>query len=106
MRTERDSFMFYETFKEGIDEVRRQIGEEAAENLALDIIYYGIDGERIFKKADVSLLHNALMISYQQSIDKSKEHKARAIKESEKLEWYRINGKKKKSPFSNIKNQR
>lgn len=106
MRTERDSFMFYETFKEGIDEVRRQISEEAAENLALDIIYYGIDGKRIVEKANASLLHNALMISYQQSIDKSKEHKARAIKESEKLEWYRINGKKKKPLFSNNKNQR
>lgn len=106
MRTERDSFMFYETFKEGIDEVRRQIGEEAAEDLALDIIYYGVDGKRIIEKADASLLHKALMISYQQSIDKSKEHKARAINESEKLEWYRLNGKKKKSPFTNTKKQR
>ena len=87
--------MFYETFKDGIDEVRRQINEKAAENLALDIIYYGVDGKRKIEKTDANLLHNALMISYEKSIDKSKEHLKRAIEENKKVEWYRIHGKKR-----------
>lgn len=91
-----DSFMFYETFKEGIDEVRRQDGETAAEKLALDIINYGVTGKRKTEKKDVNLLHNALMISYQQSIDKSKEHKERAIKDAEKVEWYRTYRKRQR----------
>lgn len=98
-----DGFMFYETFKEGIDEVRRHDGEKAAEVLALDIIYYGVRGRRKSEKADVGLIHNALMISYQPSIDKAKEHKERAIKERAKEEWNRLNSKKR-SKYSSAKN--
>ena len=95
MEQEHDSFMFYETFKEGIDEVRRQDGETAAEKLALDIIYFGVTGKRKTEKTEANLLHNALMISYEKSIDKSKEHLKRAIEENKKVEWYRIHGKKR-----------
>lgn len=92
--------MFYETFKEGIDRVEQQVSKEAAEVLALDIIYYGVRGERKENKEDVHFLHNALMLSYQPVIDKSKEHKRRAIKEAETAEWYRNNHKKRKNGFS------
>ena len=95
-----DSFMFYETFKEGIDEVRRQFGEKAAEDFALDIINYGVRGKRRSEKKDVNLLHNTLMISYQQSIIKSKEHLKRVIDEQEELKWYKLNGKKRRRKTS------
>lgn len=93
-------FMFYETFKEGIDEVKRQFGEKAAEDLAIDIIYYGVDGKRITKNTDVSSLHNALMISYQSSIDKSKEHYKRVIKETEVAERTKIHSRKKQKYYT------
>ena len=75
-------FMFYETFKEDIDNVRNLYGEEEAELYALDLVYYGVRGIRKTKKSDVSTLHNALLISAQRSIDKSREHKERAIEEA------------------------
>ncbi len=79
-----DDFMFFETFKDDIDNYRKVYGEEKAEKLLLDIIYYGVTGERKTKPEEVEAIHNILLThSIQLHIDKSKERYNRAIKEKE-----------------------
>lgn len=78
-----DNFMFFETFKEDIDNIRKVLGDEAAEKLALDIIYYGVTGKRKTKPDEVNSIHNILMINIQLHIDKSKERYERAVEELE-----------------------
>lgn len=96
VETFKEGFMFFETFKEDIDNFRKMFGVEEAEKLALDIIYYGVTGERKTKKDEVNPAHNILMINIQIHIDKSKERFERAIKENEKNELKkRYYGKKK-----------
>ena len=78
-----DDFMFFESFKEDIENYREEFSDDAAENLALDVIYYGVTGKRKFNEEDVNDIHNILMIHIQIHIDKSKERLRRSIKESE-----------------------
>ena len=82
-----EDFMFFETFKDDIDNVRKEYGNDAAEVLALDIIYYGVTGERKSKKEDVNDVHNFLMINIQLHINKSKERLERSIEEAEEKKW-------------------
>lgn len=83
-----DDFMFFETFKEDIDNFRKTFGDEEAEKLALDIIYYGVTGERKTEKEEVNDIHNILLLhNIQIHIDKSKERFERAVKENEKEKW-------------------
>lgn len=90
-----DDFMFFETFKNDIEECRKLFGDEVAENLALDIIYYGVTGKRIFEENDVHDAHNLLMINIQIHIDKSKENFERSIKESDYKRKRKKSGRKK-----------
>lgn len=92
-----DDFMFFETFKEDIENFRKEFGDEAAEELALDIIYYGVTGQRKSKKEDVDDIHNILMINTQIHIDKSKERLERSIKNSEENKWRRTRTSGKKT---------
>lgn len=94
-----ENFMFYETFKEDIESYREVYGDDAAEKLAMDIIYYGVTGKRKLKENDVSDIHNLLMINIQTHIDKSKEHLERVIKinEFEVEKWMKSRKRKKKS---------
>lgn len=78
-----NDFMFFETFKEDIDNFREIFGEPAAEKLALDIIYYGVTGKRKTRKEDVNDTHNTLMINIQIHIDKSRERFERAVMRAE-----------------------
>lgn len=83
-----DDFMFFETFKEDIDNFRDVFGNEKAEILALDIIYYGVTGERRTKKDDVEYVHNILMDhNIKIHIDKSRERFERTKEENERNKW-------------------
>jgi len=91
-----DDFMFFETFKEDIDNFRKEFGDTAAEKLALDIIYCGVKGERKTKKEDVNFIHNILLEhNIKIHIDKSRERFERAKEENERNKW------KKKYPRRN-----
>lgn len=93
-----DDFMFFETFKEDIDNFREVFGDEKAEKLALDIIYYGVTGERKTRKDEVNDIHNILLLhNIQIHIDKSKERFERAVKENEKEKRGRNYPKRNKS---------
>ena len=43
------SFMFYNSYRVCIDNIRTLLGDEAAEKLALEIVHYGVTGERLNK---------------------------------------------------------
>lgn len=92
-----DDFMFFETFKEDIDNFREMFGDTEAEKLALDIIYYGITGKRKTKKEEVNEIHNILMINIQIHIDKSKERFERAVNENERNKSKQKYSRKKKT---------
>ena len=92
-----DDFMFFETFKEDIDNFRKAFGDEKAEVLALDIIYYGITGTRKTQKEDVNEIHNILLMNIQLHIDKSKERYKRAVIENERNKFKKKYSSKKKS---------
>ena len=97
-----ENFMFFETFKEDIENFRKEFGDDAAEELALDIIYYGVTGKRKSKKDDVNDIHNILMINIQIHIDKSKERLERTIKEAEENKWRKRRMGKKKNMVSRL----
>ncbi len=83
-----DDFMFFETFKEDIDNFREVYGDDKAELLALDIIHYGVTGKRKTKKDEVEDIHNILMdYNIKIHIDKSRERFERAKEENEKSKW-------------------
>lgn len=83
-----DDFMFFETFKESIDDFREVFGDTEAEKLALDVIFYGVTGERKTKEGEVNDIHNSLFKhSIKIHIDKSKERFERAVEENEKKKW-------------------
>ncbi len=96
----RDDFMFFETFKEDIDNFREIFGEAEAEKLALDILHYGVTGKRKMKKEEVHPVHNSLMVHIQIHIDKSKERFERAVKENEANKRKNWNTRNKKSMVS------
>ncbi len=99
-----DDFMFFETFKDDIDNFQKVFGDTAAEILALDIIYYGVKGERKTKKEDVDYVHNILMEhNIKIHIDKSKERFERAKEENEKSKWKKKNQRRIKTMSSEIR---
>lgn len=97
-----ENFMFFQTFKEDIESFRKAFSDDEAEELALDIIYYGVTGKRKTKKEDVNYIHNILMINIQTHIDKSKERLKRAINESEENKWRKRRTRKKKNMVSKL----
>ena len=63
-------FMFYETFKEKLDEIERIFSREDAETFCLELIRYGVRRER---KVTMDPYLEATILSMYRLIDKSKE---------------------------------
>ena len=70
--TQRNDFMFYESFKDSIDLVRKLYSDEEAEIFCMEIITYGVTGEH-YSPMRPEL--EAVMLSIAPLIEKSREHK-------------------------------
>lgn len=77
---EKKDFMFYETFFDSIQDVKKLYDEDTAEKFALAIIRFGVEGKE-FAGIDDDFLQATLINIYPQII-KSQERKERKVMKS------------------------
>ena len=94
--------MFLKSYKEYIDDLELLGGKEVAKKFALEIVHYGITGERMNKFTSA---YECIMAGLIPFIDNSSKKKAEAIKRTEdylKRKYAVLSNKPQKSKDENL----